>query len=95
MHNFFWTKSPDDPETPENPRFIFSFNSDMSGDVRISARYENYEDAGMDVGELFAINIPGQAILEFVARFVQREMVSTIENMPWDEVLGVPDNKEE
>lgn len=61
MHSFY---------VPDNasPDTTFHYNSDLSGDVKISRR---------DGGEL---DVPGEALIAFIANYVQREKISQIED---------------
>jgi len=66
MHNFF------DPATGTT----LNFNTDLSGDVRVS-RNGN------------VVNVPGRVLLTFIADHVRQMKISDLEDMePW-QVLGL------
>jgi hypothetical protein len=56
---------------------LIHHNGDLSGDVIIRDRH------GREV------EIPGAAMLEFVAHYVRRERISKLEQATTDEILGL------
>ena len=57
----------------------FHYNSDLSGDVHIIHKRSGREDA----------YIPGEALLAFIAEYVRRQRISTLEEAGDAEVLGL------
>jgi hypothetical protein len=69
------------------------YNSDLSGEVHFIRRKPSNaqlltlsELDELTVGEL---HIPGEVLLRFVAAHVANERVSKLEDMPWQDVLGI------
>lgn len=60
----------------------FIYNSDLSGDVRI--RRNNAENT-----ELITIDVPGEAILAFVANYVREQKIAQLEASTTAEILGL------
>lgn len=71
---------PDDGSDYEQIRF--NFNSDLSGHVKV--RRVLYYD-GVTVEQ--EIELPGEAILEFVAEHVRGQVIAAVESAPWQELL--------
>lgn len=68
-------------------RFVFNFNSDMSGDVHVS-EYEN-ENQNWETKRVAEMQIPGEAFLEFVANYVRGRMITKLEKASTEEILGI------
>jgi hypothetical protein len=70
MHSFY---------VPDNasPDTTFHYNSDLSGDVKISRR---------DGGEL---DVPGEALIEFIANYVRNERIGQLEQEDPRVILGL------
>lgn len=63
--------------TLETNGVVFNFNADLSGVVSIAIN-----DKMLDV--------PGDALLAFIANYVRYERISELEQMDSHEVLGLP-----
>lgn len=65
------------------PKIIFKYDSDLSGDVIISK--ENLADPENPV----EFPVSGEAILAFVAEFVRNQRISQLEQASTNEILGI------
>ncbi|MEK7562033.1 MAG: hypothetical protein AAB541_04190 [Patescibacteria group bacterium] len=63
-------------------QITFFHNSDLSGDVTIVSKSAE----GIVNGEL---DVPGEAIVEFVAEYVKKQRISQIEDAEPTEVFGI------
>lgn len=70
----------------EKDLFQFNFNSDLSGEVLISA-YRHPDDVTLPEVKQHIV-IPAWMLLEFVGNFVNGEMISMLENMGGKESLA-------
>lgn len=61
----------------DDTRTAFAFNSDLSGNVRITAANGR------------AIEIPGEHLLQFIANYVRSERISALEQADDRTVLGL------
>ncbi len=79
MHSFFSNDGP-----------VFQYNSDMSGNVRINVRPDQVEhlESYNGTGPYVAVEISGEALLQFVAEHIRRQKISKIEEMTVEQLLS-------
>ena len=59
-------------------KVTFNYNSDLSGDIIISTALRYNE-----------LQVPGEALLAFVAEYVRRQRIGALEDASASEILGV------
>lgn len=85
MHTFRYETpiGPDMDEKIAGGEVFFHYHADLSGIVNITST----DAQGERVSE---IDVPGEALVEFVAEYVRRHRISTLEDMPAANVLELP-----
>lgn len=74
--------------TSSDGRYVFTYNSDLSGEVTIR-RPAATVSAGPPQSLLLELKVDGRALLEFAAAHVRRARISKLENADASELLGI------